>query len=130
MKVHTLNISQIQRKSFIENLPLNSFLHVFLLLPLPAVTRPLCALVGHPQLDLVVEPAGGEHGEGGVGLQHVHHAVVVAGHQLDDPLGLAVPEEDVPAVRAGDDKLALRAVEVDALHRGVVPVALVPEGGG
>ena len=88
MKVHTLNISQIQRKSFIENLPLDSFLHVFLLLPLPAMTRPLCALVGHPQLDLVVEPAGGEDGQGGVRLEHVDHTVVVARHQFHDPLRL------------------------------------------
>ena len=80
MKVHTLNISHIQRKSFIEKLPLNSFLHVFLLLPLPAMTRPLCALVGHPQLDLVVEPAGGEDGQGGVRLEDVDHTVVVARH--------------------------------------------------
>ena len=88
MKLLTLNISHFQGKSFIENLPLDSFLHVFLLLPLPAMTWPLCALVGHPQLDLVVEPAGGEDWQGGVRLEHVHHAVVVARHQFHDPLRL------------------------------------------
>ena len=88
MKLLTLNISHFQGKSFIENLPLDSFLHVFLLLPLPAMTWPLCALVGHPQLDLVVEPAGGEDGQGGVRLEDVHHAVVVARHQFHDSLRL------------------------------------------
>merc|ERR1719273_1701259 len=78
--------------------PLDSFLHVFLLLPLPAVTRPLCALVGHPQLDLVVQPAGGEDGQGGVRLEDVDHAVVVARHQFHDPLRLFVPKKDVATI--------------------------------
>ena len=53
------------------------------------------------------------------------HSVLIAGNTLNDGLGLLVPEEDVAAVGAGDDELALRAVVVDALDGGVVAVALV-----
>ena len=48
----------LERKRAYWQSPLNSLLHVFLLLPLPAVAWPLCALVGHPQFHLKAQSIG------------------------------------------------------------------------
>lgn len=47
-------------------------------------------------------------------LEHVDDSVLVASHPLHNRFTFFVPEEDVGAVGAGHDELALRAEEVDA----------------
>ena len=56
-----------------------------------------------------------------VNLQHeghvtTHHALMIPFHELDDVLGLLVPEEDVPTVTSTHDKLTLKSIKVYTLH--------------
>ena len=101
---------------------LNGFLHVFLLL-FETLFRHFPAR--HPDLDIVIEAAGGEERKTGVRLENIDNTSFISMNKSDHSLGLLVPDEDVAAVAAADDELAPRPVEVDALDRGGVTVALV-----
>ena len=50
---------------------------------------------------------------------------MISDDTLDDGFRLPVPEEDVAAIRAGDDEFTLRSVITDSFDGGVIPVTLV-----
>ena len=48
---------------------------------------------GLPRLHLIIKPAGGENGKGGVRFKDVHHPVVITRHQLYNPLRLVADSD-------------------------------------
>ena len=52
----------------------------------------------------------------GVGLQYINHAPLVGGKEVDDALGVAIPQKHVAAVTSAYDVLAVGTVVVDALY--------------